>query len=364
MTAAKGQVVVVDDDPYMLESLALLLGEAGFDIRVFGSPFQALDEIRQTPVDVVLTDVNMGGMTGMELLEKIRAYDQELPVLIMTAYAELEVAVSAIKKGAFDFIIKPYNPFHLIHSLEKAVQEKRWRRLEKRYKTELEETVRRRTRELADALRLLESMSGEVIERLTAAAELRDEDTGLHISRIGRYAGMLARNLGMPDEFVETISVAAKMHDIGKIGIPDSILLKPARLTPAEYEVIKRHTVIGEKILRGSSHRLLQMGASIALNHHERWDGTGYPNGLEEEAIPMEGRIVMLVDQYDALRSVRVYKKEFTHQEAVDTIRFGGGSTRPEHFDPRVLEAFLDSAGKFRDIFDTFADPGAPTVAD
>ncbi|RJQ38139.1 MAG: response regulator [Nitrospiraceae bacterium] len=342
-------ILVVDDDPYVLESLSSLLQEYGYNVIACKSGEDAVLQLVKCKINLVLTDIKMPGMSGIDLLAKIHDINPKMPVILMTGYAELDIAINAIKKGAFDFVTKPYNPDYILHTIDKARKYTDLLELEEDYKHRLEETVRKQTQQIF-------YLSREVIKRLTAVAEFRDTCTGAHISRMGLYANKIAESLNMSIEFIDAITYASSLHDIGKIGIPDSILLKPGAFTPEEFETMKAHTTIGHNILAGSTHPVLQMAASVALNHHERWDGTGYPRKLKGEDIPVEGRIVIICDQYDALMGKRPYKPALSHEEVFQIITKGDGRTLPGHFDPEVMNAFNKLSPVFKEIYESYQD--------
>jgi putative two-component system response regulator len=348
-------LMIVDDEPINIKVLQKYLKMAGYSRFVTTSDSTSvLGRIRTSPPHVLLLDVMMPDVNGLEILRQIRASASldYFPVLILTASDSDETRVRALELGATDFLSKPVNPSELVARVRNALLVKAHHDHLKRYSKELENQVRRRTAELA-ASRL------ELIHCLARAAEYRDNETGHHVMRVGCYAGMIARKLGLDADLAELIEHAAPLHDMGKIGIPDDILLKPGKLTPEEYEVMQRHSVfgkrtfepmtseewgafkshtyLGEQIMGMDSSPLIAMAAKIALTHHEKWDGSGYPLGLAGEEIPLAGRITAVADVFDALSSHRPYKPAWPLERCFAAMAEGRGT----HFDPVVLDAFM-----------------------
>jgi putative two-component system response regulator len=330
---AHARILVVDDDATNLKLAdAMLRSDGHTDLVLVQDPREVLARYAEAPVGLILLDLNMPHLDGFAVMAQLKALGDPLlpPIMVLTAQRSREHALRALSAGARDFVSKPFDRDELLMRVRNLLEAQLAHRLLHRQRDVLDEMVRARTLEL-HLTRL------QVVQRLGRAAEYRDEETGNHILRMSNTAALLARQAGWSTAACELLLHAAPMHDIGKIGIPDKVLLKPGKLDSDEWQVMKTHTVIGARILEGADSDLLEMGRQLALTHHEKWDGSGYPQGLAGEAIPQVGRICALADVFDALTSERPYKKAWSVEAAVEYIQAESG----RHFDPALVTEFL-----------------------
>ncbi len=341
------RILIVDDEPANRDLLEALLTGMGHETESADDGYQALAQLR-LGFDLILLDVIMPNMDGFEVARRIRGGTEcpDIPICMVTTLSGKEERLRAVEAGANDFIAKPVDKTELKVRTESLLRTKEAQDALKRHQVELEETVARRTeslrralQDMAEAQRRTQQAQLETIERLALAAELKDEDTALHIKRMSHYCHLFARKLKLSPQECEILLHASPMHDVGKIGIPDAVLLKPGKLDAAEWQIMRTHTEIGARILGGSASELLQAGETVARSHHEKWDGSGYPSGLSGEAIPLWGRIAAVADVFDALTSRRPYKEPFPTEKALQIMREG----RSTHFDPSVLDVFFDN---------------------
>ncbi len=344
----QGRILIVDDQTANVLLLERILAGAGYvSITSTTHPDEVCGLHLLNRYDLILLDLQMPGMDGFQVMDGLRAIEPDgyLPVLVITAQPGHKLR--ALQSGAKDFISKPFDRSEVLLRVRNMLEVRLLHRELLNYSELLEQRVQARTADLQENYL-------ETVLALTRAAEHKDEDTGAHLRRISHYSRELAGLLGLDAECRDRIFCASPMHDVGKIGIPDRILGKPGDLTPEDWSIMKTHTLMGAKILGGGKSPYLRMGAEIALNHHERWDGGGYPHGIGGEAIPLVARIVHICDIYDALRSKRPYKPALDHPSVVEIMTHGTGRTQPSHFDPAVFAAFCQHHQRFRDIFEMF----------
>ncbi len=345
--AQRPVLMLIDDQPRNARLLQAQLGDEHFDYMVAESGEQALAQLQHRLPDLFILDFMMPGMNGHQLAMALKRDERtrNIPVIMLTALSDHGSRMQALSAGVEEFVNKPVDQAELWTRVRNLLRLKFAQDRLADHNRRLADQVAERTRQLADAYR-------DTVYTMVRAAEYKDEDTGSHVQRISFYCLELAEELGMDAGFRDKIFYASPMHDVGKIGIPDAVLLKPGAFNAEEWAMMKTHSTLGAEILRHGSSPYVTMGAEIAQHHHERWDGSGYPHGLAGEAIPLPARIVMLCDQYDAMRSRRPYKAPWNHERACDVLLEGDGRTEPRHFDPEVLAAFGRIRQRFADIFE------------
>jgi putative nucleotidyltransferase with HDIG domain len=338
-------ILVVDDEAPMREVLLRNLRTGGYQLRSAGSVQEAWAVLESEPADLVLSDIMMPGGSGLELLERIKARYPDTAVVMVTALADIQAAIDALKLGAADYLLKPFTLDQVDLSVSRALELRRLTLENRAYQAELERKVAEKTRALTRALEEMEATYDATIEVLGAALDYRDSETEGHCERVTRYTVALAEAMGCTAEQTRQIERGAYLHDLGKIGVPDSILLKPGKLTAEEWAVMRSHAEKGYLMLRDIA--FLKEAAEIVYSHQERYDGTGYPRGLKAEQIPLGARIFAIADTLDAMTTDRPYRRGLTFEQSVqEVIRYSG-----RQFDPLCVEAFLRIVPKIERIY-------------
>jgi putative two-component system response regulator len=352
------RILIVDDDINSRMLLTSLVESLGHESEEARDGFEALAKVK-LGFDLVLLDITMPGIDGLEVLRQIHEDEdtEDLPVVMVSGLTGKDDRLRAFNAGASDFLTKPVDLSELAVRLAYLLKMKEAQDTINRNRLDLENMLEKRTavlrkalEELAIAKRIAHNAHIETIQRLAIAAEFKDKDTAAHIKRLGSYCALLGRGLDLTSNEIDLLYHATSMHDVGKLGIPDSKLLKPGKLDDDEWRIMKMHTVIGARILSDSESDLLKAGEIIAISHHERWDRTGYPNGLAEGEIPVWGRICAVADVFDALTSRRPYKEAFSNETAYEMIREGRG----KHFDPKIVDIFFENIIEVEEIQESF----------
>jgi cyclic di-GMP phosphodiesterase len=354
------RILIVDDEASVQRAFSRALAAEGYECAIAGAVPEARTMLDIGRYDLIICDLNMPGESGMTLLEELDQSHREIAVLMATGEDDPAIAHAANERGADGYLIKPFSRNELLIHVDCALEHARRRQHQRRLSQGSLQEAHERATEVREALvdvaereRLIDHQRAEMLRRLSEAVGQRDLETGAHIRRIGRHAALLARAYGLDEETVRAIGLAAPMHDVGKVAIPDAILLKPGTLSSGEREVMQRHAQIGHDILAYSGSPLLDLAGEIALTHHERFDGTGYPAGLPGEKIPLAGRIVAIADVFDALTSDRPYRAKLPLEQTLEIMLEGRGA----HFDPGLRDCFLENLNAVREVSEAERDP-------
>jgi len=356
MNADALPILVIDDDDQTRRLLGRILANDGYQWRGASGAAEARRMLGEESFSLLLVDMNMPGESGLELITHTLAEYPDTAAMMVTVMDDSKLAHAALALGAYGYIAKPFTPSQIAIGVDNALRRGALESENRAHREALEQIVHVRTAALRRSAKQLKLTREETVRRLSRAVEYRDEETGGHTERMSRYCALLAARAGLD---AESIRMASPMHDVGKVAVPDAILLKPGRLTPDERREMERHATVGHEILAGSGSALLGLAATIALTHHERFDGSGYPRGLAGTDIPLEGRVAAIADVFDALTSDRSYRDAFPPEQAVQMM----AEERGRHFDPDLLDLFIDAMDEVLAIRAAYVDEVRPRAS-